>query len=162
MRIRGTDGGRVGRSGRRAIALAVVTMLVSVLSVFSLAAVSFLLSSLGGNSAAIAEARALYLAELGRADAFGYVASHPAGPWPRVRSLSAVTDDRGAAAGEYSYTITDLTLPEQNQRRLVHVHAYWPTQAAAAGACELRVWLEQKDGTWRTVAWATGDCAVGG
>ena len=146
----------------RGSALAVVTLLVSVLSVFSLAAVSYLLSSLKSDTESAAADRTLYVAELGRADAFAYVVRHPDGPWPHTRTLTTLLDDRNGQAGEYSYTITDLTLPEQNQRRLVHVHAYWPTQLDQARACELRLWLEQTDGAWRSVAWATGNCAVGG
>lgn len=153
----GTD-----ESGRRAAALLLVTLLVSVLSAFSLAAVSYLLSRLDADSYTIADARAFYVAEVGVADARAYVAAHAPGPWPHIRALTTVCDDRGAAAGQYSYTITDLTLPEQNERRRVEVHGYWPAQENTKAECQVQVWLEKRDDAWCALTWATGACAVGG
>ena len=147
----GTDQWAVA-SGRRGGALPVVTMLVSVLAVFSMSAVSFLLSSLNVGSASEAEARAAYVAELGRADAFAYVVRNSAGPWSG-RAVTAVVDDLGAGAGEYYYTITDLTIPEQNQRCVVVVYGYWPSQSSATASQELRFWMENDGGTWAMTGW---------
>jgi len=154
-------GPRPGGDARRATALVVVTLLISVLSVFALSAVSYSLSVLDSDRDATARVRALYLAELGRADAFAYVVKHPAATWPYSRGLTTVEDDQGTPRGEYSYTITDLTLPEQDPRRLVRVSAYWPSQANKQAEARLRVWMEE-DGDWRIVAWEVEDSVVGG
>ena len=141
----------------RGAALVVVTLLISVLSVFALTAVSYLVNSLNGNQDATAQTRAAYVAELGRADAYAYVVNHPEGTWPHTRALTTVQDDRGNACGEYSYTITDLTLPEQNQRRAIQVDAYWPDHADPAAERRLNLWMEKDGGTWRINAWTLGD-----
>jgi hypothetical protein len=128
-------------------------MLVSVLAVLSMTAVSFLLSSLDVGSASEAETRAAYVAELGRADAFAYVVRNSSGPWSG-RAVTTVVDDAGAAAGEYYYTITDLTMPEQNQRCVVVVYGYWPSQSLATASQKLRFWMENDGGTWAMTGWS--------
>ncbi len=142
---------------RHGAALVVVTLLISVLSVFALAAVSYLVNSLHGNQDRTAETRAAYVAELGRADAYAYVVNHPEGTWPHTRALTAVVDDRGDPCGEYSYTVTDLTLPEQNQRRAIRVDAYWPDQADPVAERRLNFWMEKNGETWGINAWTLGD-----
>jgi hypothetical protein len=149
----GTDQWAAAAGRRRGIALPVVAMLVSVLTVLSLAAVSFLLSSLNVGTDSGAEARATYVAELGRADAFAYVVRNSAGPWTG-RALTPVVDDLGAGAGEYTYTITDLTMPEENQRCAVLVYGYWPNQSSAVASQELRFWMEKNGETWTMKGWA--------
>ena len=131
---------------RHGAALVIVTLLISVLSVFALAAVSYLVNSLHGNQDRTADTRAAYVAELGRADAYAYVVAHPEGAWPYSRGLTTVQDDQGAPCGEYSYTITDLTLPGQNQKRRVCVHAYWPDQANAMAEHEMTFYMELHEG----------------
>lgn len=148
----GTSRWVVAAALRRGVALPVVTMLVSVLTVLSLTAVSFLLSSLNVGSDSEAEARAAYVAEVGRADAFAYVVRNSAGPWTG-RALTSVDDDLGAGAGEYTYTITDLTMPEENQRCAVLVYGYWPNQSSAAASQQLRFWMEKDGETWAMKGW---------
>ena len=149
----GTDQWAVAAGRRRGVALPVVAMLVSVLTVLSVAAVSFLLSSLTVGSDSQAAVRAAYVAELGRADAFAYVVRNSAGPWTG-RAITAVADDLGANAGEYSYTITDLTMPDENQRCAVVVRGYWPNQSSAVVSQELRFWMEKDGETWAMKGWA--------
>ena len=149
----GTDQWAAASGRRRGVALPVVTMLVSVLTVLSLSAVSFLLGSLDVGSDFQAEARAAYVAELGRADAFAYVVRNSSGPWSG-RSMTAVVDDLGVGAGEYYYTITDLTMPEENQRCAVVIYGYWPNQSSAAASQKLRFWMEKDGETWTMKGWA--------
>lgn len=139
----------------------VVALLVGVLSAFSVTAVNYLIGSLDSDRDSAAETRSLYLVELGRADAFAYVVGHPEASWPHSRTLTAVLDDQDVASGEYSYTITDLTLPEQNERRRVQVDAYWPDQARAVAENRLYFWMEESGGTWAITAWTLGTYAGG-
>lgn len=141
--------------GRRGVALPVVTMLVGVLAVLCLSAVSYLLAALDAGRNSAVEAHATYVAELGRADAFAYVVRNSDGPWTG-RSLTTVLDDAGVATGQYYYTITDLTMPGENQRCAVEVHAYWPSQADASAEWRVRFWMEKDAGTWGTVVWTSG------
>jgi hypothetical protein len=145
-------------ASRRGAALVVVMLLVAVLSAFTMTAVSYLLASTASGRDSLAEARAMYLAELGRADASAYIDQHPAGPWPHTRPVTAVPDDQGASAGQYSYVITDLTLPMQNQRRLLLVHGFWPSQASPMAQRRLQVWMERQQGAWTTTAYTIGEC----
>jgi len=151
-----------GRPPRRASALVVVLILISVLSVFTLTAVGYLLTVVTAARDSGAEGHAVYLAELARADAAAYIASHPVGPWPCSRSLTAALDDRDATAGEYTYTITDRTLPKTKPRRLVQVYAYWPTQANPLAQTRLQIWMERDGSVWSVTAWATGEYTIEG
>ena len=148
------------RAGR-GTALPLVTMLVSVLAVLCLSGVGLLLGNLNADSDEGAEVRAAYVAELGRADAFASVVGNPSGPWTG-RSLTTVLDDRGAIAGEYEYTITDLTLPDENQRCVVLVRAYWPTEANARAASRVQFWMEKDGETWGRTGWQFETDQTGG
>ncbi len=154
MSFTGTSPRRLIAGGRRGAALPLVTLLLAVLTTFCLSAVSCLLGALTTGSDSEADARATYVAEVGRAAALAHLTQNPAGPWSN-RSLTSVTDDTGAPAGEYSYTITDLTLPGQDQRCAVQVVAYWPTQANALAERRLSFWAENDAGTWNTAVWTS-------
>ncbi len=142
---------------RRGTALVIIILLIAVLSAFTMAAVNYLIINVTAGRDSGAEARAMYLAELGRADAFAYVAQHLTGPWPYTRSLSAVSDGWNAPAGEYSYTITDLTVPDKNPRWLAQVFAYWPTQARPVAQRRLQVQIEKQGDDLTVIAWALGE-----
>jgi len=150
----GTSRMTVTADGRRGVALPVVTMLVAVLAVLCLSGVSYLIGALDAGRNSEAEAHAAYVAQLGRADAFAYVVRNSDGPWTG-RSLTTVLDDAGAAAGQYYYTIADLTMPDENQLCAVEVCAYWPSQADASAERRLRFWMEKDAGTWDTVVWTS-------
>jgi hypothetical protein len=135
---------------RRGVALALAALLVSVLSVLALSGVSFFLSSLQRDRDLQKRARAFYVGEAGRADAFAHVAAHP-GETSYTSGLITLRDDLGLAVGDYTYTVADITLPEQNQRRRVRVHAYWPTQAEASTEYQMTFYMELDD-TWAVVS----------
>ncbi|MFW6157815.1 MAG: hypothetical protein ACOC8E_00485 [Planctomycetota bacterium] len=143
---------------QRGAALCIAALLISVLSVFLLAAVDYYLSRLDSDRGVMGEARALYLAELGRADATAYIINHPGSPWPHTRSLTTVCDDLGDSAGEYTYTITK---PTGNWRR-VSVSAYWPSHAEPVGSCDVEAWLHRKSSVWRCEAWTDAPATVDG
>lgn len=148
-----------GRAARRGAALVVVTLLVGVLSTFAMAAVQYSIT-LAAERDSASTACARWLAELGAAAARAHVQRHPLGPWPHTRTLTAVADDRGAPVGEYTYSIADRTLPEQNQRRFIQVTAWCPTQSRPQAAWRLRVWMEQESDRWRTTAQGSGEYAI--
>jgi hypothetical protein len=158
----GISAGRARRppAGRRGIALLLVTVLIAVLAVFSLMAVSYGVASMTSDLDAAGETRAAYLAELGRADAFAYVQNHPAASWPVTRELTTVNDATGAPSGQYSYTISDLTLPEGNQRRRGDVEAYWPDSTRPVAQASLSFWMEQEDAVWYLRGWTLTTEAV--
>ena len=157
----GTSRTRAIADGRRGTALPVVTMLVAVLAVLCLSSVSYLIGALATGRDSEAGIRAAYVAELGRADAFAYVVRNSDGPWAG-RPLTTVLDDVGVAAGQYYYTITDLTMPEENQRCLVQVYALWPSQADASAERRLKLWMEKDAGSWGITGWALERVPVGG
>jgi len=144
------------------VALPVVALLVAVLTVFSLTAASYLVASNNIDRRHTADTRAVYVAELGRADAFAYVLTHPGiTGWPYTRPPTTLYDAWGHAVGEYTYTITNLTLPEQNPRAHTEVLAYWPTQAEAVVGYRLDFWMEEDGGTWAVTAWALTKAEAG-
>jgi type II secretory pathway component PulK len=155
----GTD----SRRGRRGVALLVVALLVGMLSVFCLVATNYLVTSLRGGRRLAAETRAVGIAELGRADSVAQIVNSPTGPWPG-RTRTTVTDDQGAAAGEYEFAVTDLrVLPEQNQQCLAEVNAWWPSQDdPAATSCRLRFWIEESGGSWTITAMTIDTLDTGG
>ena len=144
----------VSAKGRQGSALPLVMLLLAVLTTFCLSAVSCLLGALDAASESEPAVRALCVAEVGRAAALAYLDQNPAGPWSG-RALTLVEDNAGVPAGEYSYTITDLTLPGQNLRCLVQVSAYWPNQANVSGERRLSFWAEKDGGTWNTTVWTS-------
>ena len=137
---------------RRASALAIVALLVSVLSILALAAVTYFMSSLQSDTDLAAGTRAFYVAEAARADAFAHVVNNPAEisyeSGPRV-----LRDNNSVRFGEYSYTVSDITLPEQSQRRRVEVHAYWKSQAEFAAERHTKFHMEQSGEAWSVVSY---------
>ena len=79
-----------------------------------------------------------------------------------AESIRWCLDDAGVDAGQYSYTITDLTLPEEDPRCLVIVDAYWPAQAEAIAARQLRFWMEGDGESWNLKSWALKRTPTGG
>lgn len=138
---------------RRAAALVVVLLLMTVLSVFTLTAVDFLCSSFIYGNVVEGDARVQGLVELAQAEAVDYVETQALGPWPYEKALAEVADAYGESAGEYSFTIVDRTLPEQNARRQIQIQAYWPDHENPISHAELQVWMEKVDTEWFITAW---------
>ena len=139
---RGTD--------TRGAALVLVALLLLVLSVFASAAVSCLGSSLNADTGWARETFVFYVAEAARAHAIARV---KAGVSSHVSGILLLQDDTGTGCGEYSYAITDITLPEQNQRRRVQVSAYQPDEATAAAQYHATFYMEENGGSWAVVSY---------
>jgi Tfp pilus assembly protein FimT len=146
------------RGGRRAAALVTAVLLMMLLSVFATIAVGLFTATVSQSRSAEAAIRATCLAELARADATAYVTQNLGGPWPYAKALTTVTAADHSPAGQYVYTIQDRTLPDQNQRRLVQIDVYWPSQAACQVQRRLNLWMEQ-DSDWSVTARARGSYA---
>ena len=148
------------RSAEHASALIVAVLLIGLLATLTMTAVQFYLSLGDSHRQTTAGSRAGYLAELARADAVAYVKAHPAASWPYTRPLTAVADDAGKNAGEYTYTIIDLTVPGGDPRRRIEATAYWPSQADVISQQRVYVWMKETAGAWQITAWTTRDYTV--
>jgi len=145
---------RSGRgTSRRGFALVMVTLLFPVLSVLGAAAVTYLASTANADSQATRRTLVFYAAEAARAHATARV---KAGASSEASGLLPLRDSRGVTVAEYSYTITDISLPEQPQRRKVQLLAYWPAQSGALARQQATVYLEKQDTTWSLRSYASG------
>ncbi len=142
---------------QRGAALCLVALLITVLSVFLLTAVDYYVTGLQRDQDATGDARAKYLAELGLADATAYVNSGVSDTWPYEHPLTAIYDDQGKLAGEYSYTVTQ---PAGNRRQIT-VTAYWPSQASPLAVRNIKMWMRFQAGQWHRRAWTNSDVIAG-
>jgi len=138
-------------TSRRGAALALVALLLVVLSVFGGAAVSQLASAYRADADRAASVRVFYVAEAARAHATARVR---AGAGSETSGLCSLPDDEGVTCGQYSFAITDITLPEQDPRRRVQVDAWWPTADQPEAEREVTLYMEKSDGTWALQSYA--------
>ncbi len=149
---RGTRQGLSATGARqRGTALVLVSLLLLVLSAFAGVATSHLLSALRADGQRTARSAAFYVAEAARAHAMARIA---AGAGSETSGVLSLTDDQGEPYGQYSFAITDITLPEQDPRRRVQVDAWWPTADEPAAEYQVTLYMQKSDGTWTLQSYA--------